>query len=254
VARRSEFMARPTLIRESVRTPSSEYEDLAGEYYDPILHPTCANFREASGALLSEWLPDPTHGFRWHCDVGCGKSLLAEAFIADCRSLDHLLLVDSSRSMLAHSTEWVAHGARLILADADNLPIEPLSVDVLVSSLGDPYNNRQFWLEVSRVLHPRGVGLFTTPSSEWALGFRSGPDDWPMWAEFELSDGRSVRVPSLIHPIDQQVRLIKSCGLLVKEVVDIPVSKLEVSAVSPKLETPRGTNASIVTGYFLAKP
>ena len=76
------------------------------------------------------------------------------------------------RTMLAYSAAWFRRGARPVIADALRLPIRSACFGLVVASLGDAYNDPQFWSEVSRVLQPGGVVLFTTPSFEWAVSFR----------------------------------------------------------------------------------
>src|SRR3989442_58588 len=86
------------------------YEDLALEYYDPNLHPTSANFREASAEVLRDWLEFVEFNGAWICEVGAGKSLIPE-FLNGRVCLDRLILVDSSPSMLAYSKPWCVAGA-----------------------------------------------------------------------------------------------------------------------------------------------
>lgn len=229
------------------------YEDIALEYYDPIRHPTCANFHKASGHLLSKWLKQFHIENGWLCEVGPGKSLLAELLDEQGATLDRLILVDSSISMLAYSKPWAVKGAHFLLGDALRLPIPSESIELLVSSLGDPYNEyneRRFWKEVYRVLRPGGISFFTTPSYEWASTFRSESDI--IWAEFELLDGRHVRVPSWIYPEDKQLKIFRDSGFFVKDVVQVSLSALKSETISPKLLIGK-SNMSIVTGYALFK-
>lgn len=226
------------------------YEDIAREYYEPDLHPTCANFGEASGYLLSKWLKQFHTEGGWICEVGPGKSLLAEL-----TTVNRLILIDSSQTMLCYSQQWIIKGVHLLLGDALHLPIASESIELLVSSLGDPYNEPRFWKEVYRVLRPGGISFFTTPSYEWASAFRRESDI--MWADFELSDGRRVSVPSLIYSEDVQRKLIEDSGLQVIKVDyvpnHVPLSALK-SRLSPKLLIKeRGTNSSIITGYVTIK-
>ena len=151
--------------------------------------------------------------------------------------------------MLEHSQPWANLGARLILGAAENIPLPPKSVDVLVSSLGDPYNGERFWSEIQRVLRPTGLALFTTPSYEWARSFRNANDSETTVAEFELSDGRHTLVPSYIFPVSQQIGSMRNHNLATKEVGEVPISALRESPISPKLLPQRGSGAAVVTGY-----
>ena len=228
------------------------YEEIALEYYDSIRHPTCANFREASGYLLNEWLKQ-IHINGLLCEVGPGKSLLAELLDAQNIVFDRLILIDSSLSMLAYSNQWPNKGKHLILGDALKIPIASKSIELLVSSLGDPYNEYndcKFWKEVYRVLKPGGISFFTTPSYEWVSKFRSEGD--MTIAEFELSDGRSAWVPSWIYPENKQLEIIMNNGLLVKEVAQVSRTALKSKFISPKILIGE-PDLSIVTGYFIIK-
>lgn len=238
---------RPEVVRRGT------YEDLGAEYYDPIRHPTCANFREASGRLIAAWLRTllPVSD-GWLCEVGPGMSLVADLLNhQDTAALARLILVDSSPSMLRYARPWVPAGAHLLLGSAFMLPIASESVQLVVASLGDPYNTAPFWKEVCRVLRPGGSFVFTTPSCNWASRFREGQN--VKLAEFELSDGRRVEVPSWIYPRDEQVRMFEQYRLLLRQLDEVPISELKSEPLSPKLLQLRGLDASVVTGYLLVK-
>jgi SAM-dependent methyltransferase len=184
--------------------------------------------------------------------VGCGESLIAEMLLQRRSAFDELVLIDSSPSMLRYSNAWRQHRIDLILADAASLPLRSNAIAALVSSLGDAYNTDGFWSEVARVLTRNGVALYTTPSFEWAHAFRDEGID-RMEAEFEIADGRIVRVPSVIIPPQEQVRLIEGHGLVVKNVMDVPIRALRETVISPKLVTDHGADLSMVTGYTVTK-
>jgi hypothetical protein len=134
------------------------------------------------------------------------------------------------------------------------LPLRSGSTGLLVSSVGDPYNQYEFWSEVYRILKPGGISLFTTPSYEWAVAFRvTASNEIKMKAEFELEDGRRVYVPSWIYSKDEQIKMIEKNGLLVKDVADVPTSALKSNRLSPKLLVGHGSQAIVVTGYMLMK-
>ena len=234
---------------------SSPYEEMAGEYYDATRHPTCANFAEGSRLLLRKWLGVAMSTREWICEVGAGRSLLAELCSTLGHPLHHALLTDLSYSMLSYSLRWKELGATLAIADARCLPFASDSLSVLVSSLGDPYNYFEFWHEVFRVLKPGGTVQFTMPSHAWAASYRSASGATAMAADFETADGRVVRVPSVIYPEEKQRELIQGCGLAVVEVGEVRISQLTSPAISPKLLVrKRGVEASVVTGYLITKP
>ena len=233
---------------------TSAYETLAAEYYDPALHPTCANFRHASKTILQSWLNGiPRTGDA--CELGCGMSLLAELLSERKMPLKQLYLTDSAPTMLAYSAQWVEHGAHLLLADARELSFENDALDLCVASLGDPYNEDAYWQEMSRVVAPGGYVMFTTPSYAWALRFRGSesPDDFTR-AEFILQTGRRVFTPSMVLPDNEQVDLIESAKhLKVSEIKSFRFSQLSAARISRKLDVARGGDTPVVTGYLVQK-
>lgn len=228
------------------------YHELADEYYDTGRHPTCANFREGSILLVERWL-DGRNGLpipRW--DVGAGDSVLAEVLAGRGIALEGTTALDESPSMLAHSQKWASQGVRLVVGKAESIPAEDGSAAVVLASLGDPYNTDEWWLEVARALSPGGVCLFTTPTHEWAQGFRDGGA--PDVAEFELADGRKVLVPSIVRPPAEQVRQIERAGLHVDAVEHVTRGELRRSSLSPKLMVLEDDDAPVVRSYRIVKP
>ena len=206
---------------------------MASEYYDTGRHPTCANFRQASRILLEALVPNAP--VARSCEVGAGNSLLAELLWRRHRSLDGLLITDAVPEMLQHSLSWERRGATLAVAPAARLPVPESSLDLLVASLADPYDDRSLWDEVARVLAPGGHCVLTTPSATWAHRFRAeGSPDGA--AEFELEDRTTVYVTSLVRSPEEERLLIEGQGLQVireaaasLDVLDEPISsKLRV--------------------------
>ena len=236
-----------------IDTSLAWYEDIASEYYDPVRHPTCANFREASAILLKRWLQQLPHTTGWFCEVGAGCSLLAELLAAEDSSAADVIVTDSSLAMLRYSRRWTGGKTHLLLADSMMLPIADENLHLVVSSLGDPYNVPKFWQEMHRVLRPGGAAWFTTPSHDWAVAFRHG-DNSNFPAEFELRDGERVYVPSWIYALPTQIKMIEKSGLRVKEHSRVFLPELTAKTLSPKLLTRRGPTADVVEGYLVAKP
>lgn len=242
-------------------TPDT-YGPLAQEYYDAGCHPTCANFRQASRIVLEAWIGEiwPEEGVV--CDVGAGASLLAEIVHGLGLPMARLLLTDGSPAMLKHSTEWGLRGATLAVAPAENLPVATNTVGLLVASLGDPYNSREFWREAGRVLSPGAAAVYTTPAHEWATSYRpvergEGPAAPPAdnfgTALFLLRDGSEHRVPSLVLSERGQSDLIEAAGLKVEQVRHVLLSEIAGPALSPKL-TITGEETEVVTGYLVRRP
>ncbi|MDX6576322.1 MAG: hypothetical protein QOE96_2275 [Blastocatellia bacterium] len=237
-----------------ISTLAGTYEDVASEYYDSVRHPTCANFRAGSDLLLDQWLAKHPHRGSWICEVGPGRSAVAEQLLRRGEPLDRLTLVDSSCIMLSYSMKWATHGASLVVGDATALPLGSDTFDLIVSSLGDPYNTPGFWREIQRVLRPGGQSFFTTPAYDWAVAFRSGAEDPEITsAAFDISNGQHIAVPSWIYQPNQQQNLIEAEGLRLDRVDQVPMRALSSQRLSSKLVLDRGMDAAIVTGYSVTK-
>lgn len=229
----------------------NSYELVAHEYYDAVKHPTCDNFREASKSILYPWL-ESEKGKNRICDVGAGRSLVAEFYIDQDRQPLQLLLLDSSATMLGYSAVLHAVMLHLVLGDATQLPYRDECLDLVVSSLGDPYNVPALWEEIHRVLRPGGKAMFTTPSHAWSSEFRRDTRSHEHDAEFVIDGGTAICLPSFILPNEQQVRLIETAGLMVVDVVSSSISGLRSNTISSKLgDAPDGL---IVTGYRAVRP
>jgi SAM-dependent methyltransferase len=242
---------------------SNKYSELADEYYEHQRHPTSANFRDASRALVEDWLLDIITsevlkgGERDEgvtiCEVGAGDSLIAEVLDKADYSLSSLLITDASSEMLQYSQKWGSKGASLATAPAQNLPLPDASLSLLVSVLGDPYNDADFWKEVCRVLETEGCMIYTTPSFEWASRFRNGTAaPGFQTAEFTLRGGKTASVPSVILPEEDQTSLIASHGLSVTSVQHVRLRDLTSENISPKLKID-GSDLPVVTGYLIRK-
>jgi SAM-dependent methyltransferase len=219
------------------------YADLASEYYDPIRHPTCANFREGSRALIASWLKEFAKDEHDVLETGAGASLVAEWLEEENRHLSTLVIADSSEEMLRHSRRSPI-SFRELVSDAEHLPLASGSFDIIVASLGDPYNTVPFWTEAERLLRPNGQIIFTSPSFAWARRFRDASNV----AEFVLSDGRTINVPSFIESEDKQRQMIDLSGLALMDVRAFEDTEIRSTPRSPKLR--RG---AIVSGYLARK-
>lgn len=244
-------MDSPTIAFQNIITGT--YEILAKEYYDSIRHPTCANFREASKSLLTKLIVNFKLENKVICDVGAGKSVVFE-LLRHKADLHNLFLLDSSTSMLAYSQQALKYGAHFTIGDASNMPFRSNTLDILISSLGDPYNMPNFWKESNRVLMKNGIMIFTTPAYEWATFFRkSYNSDSINWAEFKLKDGGLILVPSYIYSHNQQLDIFDKNGFIVKQIEHARVSDLKSRKLSPKILINPHQNIEIVTGYLLVK-
>jgi SAM-dependent methyltransferase len=233
----------PKSIRREAR--ASSYAQIAPEYYNAERHPTCANFRAASALFVRRALRQLEMG-RNVVDVGAGCSLAAELLIEMNRSMANLVLLDGSIEMLAHSVQFMGFGARGIVGDARRLPFGSATTSLVIVSLGDPFNTEMFWNETARCLRPGGACVFTTPSYEWACSFRrSSRHEREGYALFELINGQSVYVPSIVHSPPQQAGIIERSGLAVTETMTI-----SGALVPPPYSKKLSPELGIVTGYI----
>jgi|SRR5580692_2003756 SAM-dependent methyltransferase len=219
------------------------YTDLASEYYDAARHPTCANFREASYHLLDQWLASFVRPDTKVLEVGAGASIVADWLSESQRTVARFFATDSSPDMLAYSRAPIAT-TYYVVCDARQLSFISGGFDIVVSSLGDPYNTPSFWEEAARVLRVGGHVLFTAPSFDWALKFRGATDT----AEFVTSDGSEILVPSYVVPDHVQSQMIEAAGLVLVEGGTVEDTGLRATPRSPRLR-PGG----IVSGYLAEK-
>ncbi len=238
--------------RDNCVVSENSYERLAAEYYDPILHPTCANFRTASAVVLAHWLLDVCTRTARLVEVGAGKSLLLEYLVEHGCRVQSVLVTDSSPKMLEHSRGLGLEPTQFLIAPAYRIPVPDGSVSALVASLGDPYNTNTFWAEAHRVLEPNGHVIFTTPSWEWSSTFRQANEG--QIAEFVMSDGTRVDVPSLILSLHEQEALIESTGLELVNEFSVTANDLGSHIISPKLAIPRDGHQPIVRGFLVVRP
>jgi SAM-dependent methyltransferase len=226
----------------------STYDDVASDYYDPIRHPTCANFAELSNAFLVPRIHRYAAVDMNILEVGAGRSTVAPALHKQGLPLTQLNLLDQSDRMLAHSQEWERSGARLLIGNACRTELPAEHFKLIVSALGDPYNCPTFWREVARLLELGGVCLFTSPATEWAVRFRAADAEAQAHAEFVVADGSTLLVPSKIQPLDRQVRMVEDAGLHVvdvdglsaEELLDVPSPKLLLDERTRRLPIVRG--------------
>jgi SAM-dependent methyltransferase len=228
----------------------ASYSEIAEEYYETIHHPTCASLRALSSAYLSPRLLTLARVENVMLEVGAGKSLLAPTWQTAGNDLRRVILLDSSPEMLAYSSCWEAAGARLMIGCANATGLLSGSVDVLVASLGDPYNEEGFWREVVRILRPGGHAIFTAPAHEWALRFRS--DEQRDVAEFTRRDGSVLLMPSPVVTEIEQAGLFMAAGLELVDAASLALSDLS-STPAPKL-TCMGDDEPVLRGYVVQRP
>jgi ubiquinone/menaquinone biosynthesis C-methylase UbiE len=225
------------------------YEAVAEEYYDADRHPTCRNFSDLSHRFLLERIEDLAASAKLSLEIGAGKSIVAETFVKLKIPLSRLTILDQSASMLKHSNKWISSGAISKIADARWTEFPENYFDLIVSSLGDPYDCEDFWREVRRIIVDQGIFLFTTPSFEWSSKFRGAVQ--LNKAEFVLRDGEAVSVPSFTRPLTEHRNVMREFGFEIVEEV-LPSIDDIIGPVSPKLSVlSKGTEEPVLYCFVL---
>jgi SAM-dependent methyltransferase len=182
---------------------SNAYERVAAEYHNRLLHPTCANLRDASRhgfSLLAQAFFRDGHNF---CEVGCGEGMLGQMSEVEGR---RIVSTDSSPAMLRQTS------GQVIQAEASDLPFGDESFDGVFGSLADPYNQPPFYKEALRVLRKGGRLLFSVPDVRWVRFNQHREGVAEPVAILRLSDGTAVTLSSHVYEVKEQINLILAAG------------------------------------------
>jgi hypothetical protein len=206
----------PAAFKSSETLKMGSYDDVASEYYDAELHPTCADFRAASRVFLQTFFSKEKPQGRI-ADVGCGLSLL-NGFVHE-----NLVLVDSSIRMLRRNVG----PAEKRLVNVEEKGFGSSEFDWVFAILADPFNSIPAWKNIREALRERGRGVFIVPSYCWVSKFRSRvPEERPRLARFVRADKSSVFLPSIVYSRAEQSALIESGGMLLTDFEQVFVREL----------------------------
>lgn len=234
------------------------YEALSDEYYDRILHPTCANFRTLSYDFVRRALYETAHPINRSLEVGAGRSIVAELRRNGLDRIRWLTISDKSRGMLRHSNELNDYYEEEKLVDIiDSQRIhynfDNMKFDLVVSSLADPYNSRAFWRSLRKLVVGGGRVIFTTPSYEWTRIFRrENQSNMFGVAEFQSVCGTTLHVPSIVLSPDDQIAMCQEFGFEVEYLEQIYCNSIPLEELSPKLKATRSKRQPAVTGYMFS--
>lgn len=181
------------------------YDQIANEYYNES-HKTCRNFDETSKNALKEykgWIP--SKGLI--LDIGCGRGRCKEFLDIDC---SRVIQLDSSQEMLKLSPREEC--LLQVHHSAEKLPFIDSSFSCITSFLCDPFFGLDFLKESFRVLQPNGLFIATTPSYEWGRELRKKIKIDESETRFILSDGKQVKVPSILASKDLIISMLKRSG------------------------------------------
>lgn len=189
---------------------STEYEDLADEYYDERTHPTIALLRGGSQAALEALAPSLLLVGTLFAEVGSGRGMLHS--VADGR---RVISFDLNPGMLRHVAGFG------VVGDATALPVLAETFDGIFASLCDPFNTPAFLAEARRVLKPGGRLLMTVPNHVWVRHnqAREGIRD----AAVVVGTRGPVVVPSYVRTPEEQIQLLKLHGFGSVQVFHTPL-------------------------------
>ena len=228
---------------KSSRIPSDgSYDAVALEYYDQKLHPTCADFRDATRVALTRLFNEENPKGRIG-DVGCGLSLVKE-FVGS-----NLVLIDASQKMLEKNTEV----AERRMFDVEQAPFANSEFDWLFALLADPFNTRSAWENIGRSLKVGGKCYFVVPSYSWVKKFRDNSEaEREGYARFETADKSEVFLPSFVYSPVEQVSLIASVGLHVLKFEQIARSDL-VEVRSSKIQDYLSADDAVLDTFLVRR-
>ncbi len=241
-----------SMLEASKSGVERSYDVVASEYYDSILHPTCSNFRSASILLISGFLrslPAPGRTL----DLGAGRSVVPDVELQSSRSLGSIVLFDGSRDMLANNEPEFLARCESIIGEPSNIPMVSEGIDLILSSLGDPYNNQSVWKECARLLTKFGRLIYTTPAYEWMLRYRVEEEGAPEHiSRFVDRTGAVHDLPSFVYDPRTQSDLFGKAGLLVEETKVCYADEVP-GPLSPKLVNCSKERLPIVRGFLLRR-
>lgn len=241
----------PQTSKSTISSDFASYSEVAGEYYDPVLHPTCANFRTASKLLLTELGVLRDVSCKSILELGAGRSLVAEMLIEKEKSLDRLVITDKHEEMLLHSRIFESAGAKLKIFDACSANLSLGKFDLIVAVLADPYNTKALWRNLSRLCSRRGLIALTFPSYYWMKSYRVLREHVEsQYSVFQTGEGRSLNLPSFILPTEQVIECGRSAELILIEHRTFRLARLTAERISPKLLSPGDAELPIVEAYL----
>lgn len=229
----------------------ASYSEVADEYYDPAVHPTCANFRSASKALLADLGIFEGISARSVLELGAGRSLVAEMMIERGVPLDRLVITDKYEEMLSHSKRFEMAGARLQVLDASNVYGGVEKFDLIVAVLADPYNTPALWKNLLRLSSKRGLIALTFPSYDWMKSYRLLKEHVESkYSVFQTREGSLLNLPSFIWPTEKVIKYGRSVDLILLKHLTFRVAHLSAGNISPKLLSSGDDQLPIVEGYL----
>ncbi len=230
------------------------YDDVADEYYDEECHPTSAAFRRISMRWIADELENSVSGGVVGLEIGAGKAILPILLKRLGISIDKLVVSDKSAKMLRANDQSPYDNVKTVLADVldDNFPFKfgKTNFNLIVSSLGDPYNLPKMWSNLSQITSRTAVCLFTCPSLEWATHFRTLHQKGMLdVAEFATRDNSTVLLPSFIYNVTKQIKMAERSGFRLDRFDNILFSESALGIRAPKLSGAAAMQIPVLAAY-----
>jgi len=248
-------MPQATTLDNKIRTEAMnlccDYSLLAQEYYDSEAHPTCANLNELSRQYINQELTGESYTNA--LELGSGLSSVAPLRKNGFLNLQQLVVSDKSDAMLTWSNKFQDQIDNKVLADNEMLLDSFIEnqFDLVVCSLGDPYNNKNFWHGLRAICRVGATIIFTTPSYSWSSSYRILEHSPPDKALFITKDNNEIYSSSYILDISQQLNLVKSAELKPIGCNFLYINDINENKVSPKFNNDE--IIEIVVGYRIKK-
>lgn len=196
-----------------------------------------------------KWLDAPS-GAGW-LDLGCGTGALSQAVLDNC-SPASIIGIDPSKDFIAHARNAISdHKASFKVADAENLPLNDTSIDIVSSALALNFvpDRKKALQEMFRVCRKDGlISFYVWDYPGGGMGFIDA-----FWrAAAELDPAAQELDEGTRFPFCTQIGLQKLCdeaGLS-----DAAVMPIEISTEFPSFEDfwqPFALGAGPAPGYYV---
>lgn len=205
------------------------YDLIADEFSDEK-RITTANFHYLSAGFFRDEIALLALPGRSVLDLGTGRGHLVPVLE---ESGAHTFLVDLSSRML--SLIRCRADTVKICSPASNLPFPGETIDLVVSSLADPFLHTPAIREINRVLKAQGTWVFTSPSRVWSDALRNSSGIPQGMTRFVHSSGQEAEVYSFTYHDTELRELLTSCGYTVDRLVVAHGRQLAGQRISPAL-------------------
>jgi SAM-dependent methyltransferase len=217
------------------KEPTSPYDAIAEEYYNPDLHKTSRNFDCATKAAFANAAIRsrlPREGL--FLDVGAGRGRVQEFLGVEARRVVQL---DDSARMLA--LEEREECVLRIKHRAESLPFLADQFACVSAFLCDAYVGLDFLAEAFRVLRPGGILVGTVPAKKWGVALREAIKCDLSLARFLTRTEETIFLPSTLLDQDELLAMLQRVGFAAEMINIVPLTlPLGATPVSKDIERP----------------